>query len=612
MVAGGVQQPVEPGSLVLLDAFRDHELRNSSAQRTLLYMGLVWEQAARVQAAHAALSPAFPATPNVYLTATPPTPNADLHVGHLSGPYLRADVLRRWLEGRGFSTGYVSGVDNHQSYTVRKAERDATTPLRTAQLLGDRMRDTLQRAGMRPDHFARPERSPYHRALVLDVFSRLHAAGQIVRREQPALYCDACERWLFEAYVSGICPHCGRPSDGNACEACGRPNDCVNLGAPRCNGCGGTPRERLLERFYFPLAPFAERLRAYHRTLHMNDHMRALCENMLADGLPDIAVSQAADWGIPVPVAGFEDQVINAWFEMGPGYLAATQEWLAARGEPADWRSVWTSPEHTVLQLFGFDNGYFHALLFPAMFMAYDPAIVLPAAFVTNEFFLYEGEKFSSSRGHALWGDELLARVAVDHARFYLAYCGPEQQQTNFRLSELEHTVRRELSERWAPWLRGVCSHVAEEYGGCAPATGAWTDAQRRFHRSLERVVADLSEAYDPRSLSLQRVVRVLMELVRSAQEFGQTALHWRNVRACSEERRTAVALELMALNVLAIGVGPIMPDFGTSLDRALGRPQSCQRLEFVAPGTRIVGLERAAKLLQLASSSVHAQGETL
>jgi methionyl-tRNA synthetase len=503
------------------------------------------------------------------VTATPPTPNGDLHLGHLSGPYLRADVYSRALRMRGVEAYYLTGIDDHQSYVALKGERVGMTADEAADHFGALMAASLRSARIHPDLVVRPRRSAHHVPFVQEFFARLLADGHLVLRDAAALFCDGCREFIFEAYASGACPHCGSGSGGNACEVCGRPNDCADLGGARCNRCGEAPSVRSYPRLYFPLAPWTARLREYWASAHMGPHLASLCERMVADGLPEVAVSHAAEWGIPVPAPGPEGQRIYVWFEMAAGYLAATLDLARAKGLDGGWEPFWKEPGTPVVQFFGFDNGYFHAVLFPALFFAYDGRIRPPSTFVTNEFYRLEGLKFSTSRGHAIWGQDFLARVPADAVRFHLALTGPETEQTNFGADEFAGTVRGELAGRWGEWLERLGAAVRHECGGAAPAPGAWTHEHHEFLARLRGWAEAVDQAYQARTFSPARAARTLAELVAGARRFGAAEEHWRGVR--EGERRTGLALELAAARTLALLAAPLMPDFAAALWCDLG-----------------------------------------
>lgn len=524
---------------------------------------------------------------------TPPTPNGDLHVGHLSGPYLAADIHSRYLELRGVEKYSLTGSDDHQTYVDFKASQINSTPQEVAQRFGDLMHRTLQAARIDVDVFMRPHQSPRHIQAVQDFFTKLYTDGKLIAREAASLYCETCAKYVFEAYVRGHCPHCGAPSGGNACEDCGQPNDCVDLREPICNHCGGRPGVKTYTRLYFPLRAYEQPLREHFKTATLNTHLRALCEQMLADGLPDIPVSHIADWGIPVPAAGFEGQRIYVWFEMAPGYLAATEQLCEQRDLKGGWQQFWHEDDVDLVQFFGFDNGYFFAVLFPALYLAYDHRIKPPQVCVTNEFYRLDGLKFSTSRNHAIWGQQILQHEPSDTVRFHLAYGGPERRQTNFTMSDYQSTVQRELVDGWQAWLQELGAKVSAVYEGGTPDVAALSDNQRQFYETLKALSADAAIAYAAKTFSPQRATRVLCELVRIAHNFGAAEDHWQGVAGHHAERQSAIALELLAAKTLAILSAPLMPDFAARLWQDLGYDSSrltgawAETPEWVADGRK-------------------------
>jgi methionyl-tRNA synthetase len=369
----------------------------------------------------------------VLVLAPPPTPNGDLHVGHLSGPYLRADIYSRYSRMLGNETYYLCGIDEHQSYVALKGRQVGLGPQETADRFAAEIEQTLSAAHIQMDLIARPSRLPQHRPLVEKVFYQLQRESRIVEREAPCLFCDACRMYLYEAYVRGFCPHCDGPSGGNSCEACGRPNDCRDLREPVCNICGTRAGVRNVTRFCLPLSVYEKQLQEYFDTATMSSNIRALGEQMIKDGLPEIAITHPASWGLSAP--GVSGQRIYVWFEMAMGLLASTQALSEAIDEPGGWERFWKSPDVEIVKFLGFDNTFFYSLFFSAIFQAWDPEIRLPQALLANEFYRLEGQKFSTSRNHAIWGRELLRDQNADLVRFYLAYNGPETEQTSFTLA---------------------------------------------------------------------------------------------------------------------------------------------------------------------------------
>lgn len=533
----------------------------------------------------------------VLVLAPPPTPNGDLHVGHLSGPYLRADIYARYSRMLGNETYYLCGFDEHQSYVNLKGRQIGLGPQETADKFAREIEQTLSAANIQIDLIARPSRLAHHRPLVEKLFQQMQGEGRIVEREEPCLFCNACQMYLFEAYVRGFCPHCNEPSGGNSCEACGQPNDCGDLRDPVCNICGARASVQNVTRFFLPLSPYAKQLQEYFDSATMSSNVRALGEQMIKDGLPDVAVTHPSSWGLSAP--GSSAQKIYVWFEMAAGLLSATQALAETIGEPGGWERFWKSADVEIVKFLGFDNTFFYSLFFSAIFQAWDPEIRLPQALLANEFYRLEGLKFSTSRNHAIWGRELLRDQNVDLVRFYLAYSGPETEQTSFTLAEYEQTVRRELLDGVQEWLCQLGKAVSTEYSGIAPSPGVWTDAMHRFYGRLNDTFRKAGAGYSTKEFSTQRVARLLLELAREARFFSHSESHWKRVSDRRPTRDTAISLELLAAKSLALLSAPIMPGFSARLWQDLGQTKSLQvqswphDLEWVRPGTFISNLDR-------------------
>lgn len=518
-------------------------------------------------------------TPLTLATAAPPTPNGDLHLGHIAGPYSGADILVRARRLRGGTALYLTGSDLHQSYVPTKARRDGVDPLGMAEGFADEIGRIFASAGFAIDATVRPQHSDLHHALVREFFTVLHEHGALRPRTEPALVCGDCGRYLFEAHVTGKCPHCGATCDGNSCENCALPNACTDLMDPVCNACGGTPLVRPVTRLVFPLGEYADRLRDFHRSARLSPQLEALCADMLDRGLPDIPVSHPTDWGIGMPVDGFTDQRVYVWAEMMPGYFAELAEALNAAGrDPREWRTVWNDPSTDIVQFFGFDNGYFHAVLQPALLMAYDPSLRLPTTLVANEFYQLGGSKFSTSRRHAIWADDLLAVVPASVTRFVIAHDRPESDRTSFTWERLHELVDDELASNWQGWLGGLFTRIETLAAGRIPEMDRAERSQRCFLDLLGRMAEECLRAYSSEEFSPRRATRLLCELVRCARDFAAAQARIRSIAPAA-----ALAVEAAAARTLAQLAHPVMPEFAAHLWSALGE-QGTPRWDGVRP----------------------------
>ncbi len=588
---------VEAGDVTFHRPFDNHTLTNTAPDE-LLFLTVWWEDrtqwdgsdgqrpmngeevAPTAGAAPAVLEPgakAFaPSEPaatvrRVLVTAAPPTPNGDLHLGHLAGPYLSGDIYTRALRLQGIDAHFVAGSDDNSIYVKAKGREIGMAPQAAADHFSAAIEETLAAAGIDLAVFPRPNASPYHVPLTQEFFRALYDRGRLVEKHAPSPYCERCASYLFESAIRGRCPHCGSGVVGNTCEDCGRVNDCIDLVESACTACGAAPVLRPYRRLVFPLGDYAGALREYYRRVAMNPHLRSLCEQVLAEGPLEVAVTHPTDWGIEVPVPGWEDQRIYVWLEMAPRYFGYARLLADRLGADAGWERWWKAADARVVQFFGFDNSFYYGMLVPALMLAYDPEIRLPAAFVSNEFYRLDGLKFSTSRDHRIMGRDLLGKAPRDAVRFFLAHTCPEREETNFTLADFDAAAGGELLAGWDAWLGDLGARLRRDFDDVVPATGDWTGEQRRFYHRLQALLAAAAEAYEAEGFSPQRATRAMSELVREARRFGRGERHWNGVAARGEERRTAIALEALAAKLLGLIAAPVMPEFADRLWRGLG-----------------------------------------
>ena len=382
----------------------------------------------------------------------PPTPNGDLHVGHIAGPYMAADVHARYLRATGQPVLYTTGTDDSQTYVVSSAAKLGTTPEALAGKSWREIRETLELMGIGVDGFA-PFDDGY-RAMTLDFLTRLHEAGKFRLRTVRLPYVEATGEFLMEGLVSGGCPVCLAVSRGGLCESCGHPNNFAELTDPRSTvdpTAEVTHRETQI--LVLPLEEYREQLTAYHREKESTwrPHIVQLMRELLARPLPDFPITYPTGWGIPAPFPETPGQVLNAWAEGMPASMYCTAVAQRAHGEqPAADDVLWRA-EHGMRLVFvlGFDNAYFWGLTHLSLLLAHEGRYVVPDAIVSNEFYELENEKFSTSKGHVVWTRDLVREVPRDLVRFHLALTAPEHARTNFSRAALEKITGERLVEPW-------------------------------------------------------------------------------------------------------------------------------------------------------------------
>lgn len=498
------------------------------------------------------------------ITADPPTANGDLHVGHLSGPYLAADALTRFLRLQGHDVSFYSNLDPHQTYVQTTALKLGKTADEVADLYDRRIRDTFAAYSVDLDLFAVPDQR--QKDFVNEFFARLHDQGKLRVKEESLPYCSGCERYLFQAYIEGTCPHCSAPCFGNNCEACARPNSPIDMGQPVCRVCSTPATEsRSYKGFYMPLSDYQTEIRQYLLTRKEVWRPRGLevVLPLIDEGtLPDIPLTFPSDHGLPVDIPGFEGQIWNIRLELFPAIVNTFDKWRDLQeGEAWDWRD---NDDYKVVHFHGIDNVFQYSTMFNSMLLASDQVWQLPYANLTNEFCLLDGKKFSTTRNYAVWAGDILDVVSSDPLRFYLAYINPELGEANFVLSEFRDTTDRLLTGPWNKVHAVLNQLTAEDWRLATTAT-----PREDFAPRLQELTAELEKCLAIESLSLRRTAHLLSDwlgdLEQSVEDLSQASHD-------DPQRGPALATLLAGVRALAVFATPVIPTFAARLSQALGQ----------------------------------------
>lgn len=503
------------------------------------------------------------------VTVAPPTPNGDLHLGHVSGPYLGADVYLRSHLSAHQEGIYLVGTDPHQSYmTVKALELGVETAAAAAHFEAS-IAEVFQKIGLSNARLLQPLESPRFSEVVQDFFRTLYDKGKLLDQDMPSAFCTGCNLHLVDAYLTGTCPRCGNDDcDGNLCESCAWPNSCTDLIDARCLHCGSTPSLSTLRRLVFPLSEYTTFLRKYLSGVIMSDQLRDLFNQMLTEGLPDIAITQPEPWGVTCNIPGYTHQRYFVWAAMGPGYLAALDNHLNEESNSKeDWKTVWN--EAKITQFFGWDNSYFHGLLIPALMHAADENLHLPDAFYVNEFLNLDGEKFSTSREHAIWANAFLSEYPADVCRYVLARNRPEFYRTSFTLEAFAAIANSELHAG----IGGYCHAALERLRD--HGTILQGSSQRSFEEispTLREIVGLARASYSDAQFSVARVTRALHELAQRAHELHRSRDRLFSGDSNSVLMSKSLLNDLFALHEISVLSNPIMPEFAKKLWKDLGQ----------------------------------------
>ncbi|GAA4551933.1 class I tRNA ligase family protein [Amycolatopsis samaneae] len=587
LLVDGRRRLARPGTVALFEPFESHVITNTG-RTDLVFFTQYWRDAARAQfSARSRVRPHATDRPQ-FVFSTPPTPNGDLHLGHLSGPYLGADVYVRYQRLNGNRAWHLTGSDDFQSYVEALAADEGTGPAEVARHYSAEIAATLEAMDIGIDQYSVTSADEGYTEGLRRYFTRLADSGRVRPLATPGLVDGTTGEYLYEVNVSGTCPGCANATAGNICEECGEPNLVADLGSPRSRLSEAAPRRTDVERYTVPLHEFAAFLTEHHRRGRVPARLRELAHRVLDRDIFDLPLSHPAGWGVRPAGSAAADQVIWAWPEMSYGFLHGIERLGAERGE--SWSREAPDQDWKIVHFFGYDNSFYHAILYPVLYRIAFPGWNPDIDYHVNEFYLLDGEKFSTSRRHAVWGKEILGPDTVDAVRYYLCRTRPESERTDFRRAEFDRAVGDVLIGQWETWLNDVAGRVGRDHDGTVPDAGTWTSEHTAFLGRLSGHLEEITAALNPEGFSVRRAAAVLDGIVADAREFARQQSCLAGLDRWSSEARTTLALELGAARLLATVSAPLMPRFSGRLAAALGIPEITawpDTVELVAPGTR-------------------------
>ncbi len=509
-----------------------------------------------------------------------PYANGPLHIGHLGGALLPPDIFARYHRLCGDEVVMVSGSDTHGTPVSVRAEAEGRSPQDVYQEWHTQFLATFQRLGISFDLFTHTDTANHH-TVAQGLFRRLVATGALVQGTYAQLYSPTRGRYLPDRFVEGTCPHCGYDgARGDQCDQCGRLLDGTALLNPRARFGAGEPLEvREREHFFLDLPRFGPDLA---RWLEAQDDWRAAVRNaslgQVREGLERRAITRDLDWGIQVPLPGWEDKVLYVWFEALMGYLSGTVELYHLRGQPDGWRDYWYNAEARAYYFMGKDNTTFHALIWPSILLGagqYEPAteseedLQLPSDVVANEYVNLEGQGMSTSRNWALWVDDFLDRYDADPLRFYLTLNAPETRDVDFTWVDFVRCNNNELLATWGNLVNRVLRLTLSKTEGVVPTPGPLDDADQAV---LDRTAAAFETV--GAALAARRFKLALADAMAAAHEVNRylnEKAPWARLADDPASAHTTLYVALRAIDDLKTLLAPVIPTSSQQVHEYLG-----------------------------------------
>ncbi len=503
------------------------------------------------------------------VTSALPYANGPLHLGHLAGAYLPADLFVRYRRLKGDDIVYICGSDEHGVAITMAAEKEGISPQDVVNKFHEMNKKAFEEFGISFDYYGRTS-SPTHYETAKEFFTELYEKNVFVKKTEEQLYDEEADMFLPDRYVKGTCPNCGfEEAYGDQCENCGTSLSPADLINPISSITGNKPIGKKTEHLYLPLGTFQPKLEEWlEQHEDWKPNVLGQVKSWLNDGLSDRAMTRDLKWGVPVPIEGFEDKVLYVWFDAPIGYISATKEWAREQGKEELWKDYWQDEETELLHFIGKDNIVFHCIIFPLLLML-EGNYVLPENVPANEFLNLEGKKLSTSRGWAVWLNEYLEDFEPDLLRYVLGTMLPETKDSDFSWSDFQTKVNSELADILGNFIYRTTSFTDNYFEGKVPDLNNPSEKDRNTLKEIENQKEKIAEAYE--RFRLRDAISETMNLARIGNKYFTEMEPWRtrkeNRAICGNTLH--VCLQISA--ALSFLFEPILPHKMPKLRQQLG-----------------------------------------
>ncbi len=507
------------------------------------------------------------------ITAALPYANGPVHIGHLAGVYIPADIFARYLRQKGEDVIYICGSDEHGVPITIKARQEKVSPQQIVDKYHELIKDAFNRFGISFDHYSRTSAAVHHQTASA-FFKTLYDKGVFLEKESEQYYDEANQQFLADRYITGTCPHCGyEQAYGDQCENCGTslsPNELIN---PKSVLSGNQPVMKNTRHWYLPLDKFEPMLRKWILEGHQHDwksNVYGQCKSWLDQGLIPRAVTRDLDWGVDLPLEGYDGKVLYVWFDAPIGYISATREWGEAHGK--DWEKYWKSPDTRLVHFIGKDNIVFHCIIFPSMLHA-EGTYILPENVPANEFLNLEGNKISTSRNWAVWLHEYLEDFPgkQDVLRYVLCAAAPETKDNDFTWKDFQARNNNELLAILGNFVNRTLVLTHKYFEGKVPQAGVLSATDKNTLDSLSDYPSVIGGSLE--NYRFREALAELMNLARLGNRYLTEEEPWKIFKNDPERVKTILNVCMQICAGLAVLAEPFLPHTANKLREMLNMP---------------------------------------
>ena len=535
------------------------------------------------------------------ITAALPYTNGPVHIGHLAGVYVPADIYSRFQRMQGNDVAFVCGSDEHGVPITIKAKKEGITPQQVVDKYHAIIKQSFQDFGITFDNYSRTT-AKIHHDTASEFFKKLYEDGKFIEQTTEQFYDQEANQFLADRFIVGTCPKCGfEESYGDQCESCGTSHNATDLINPKSSITGNTPSLKETKHWFLPLDQYEPWLKDWIVKGHKKDwktNVYGQCKSWIDDGLRPRAVTRDLDWGIPVPIEGADEKVLYVWFDAPIGYISATKEWAEKEGK--DWEPYWKDENTKLLHFIGKDNIVFHCIIFPSMLKA-EGSYIVPNNVPANEFLNLEGNKISTSKNWAVWLHEYLVDFPnqQDVLRYALTANAPETKDNDFTWDEFQARNNNELVAIYGNFINRVVVLTHKYYAGEVPKASELLKIDRDVlseMRLLPKKIGTSIELYRFREAS-----QLLMQLARIGNKYLADSEPWKLIKSNPERVKTIMNTALQIATGLSVLSEPILPFTASKLKNMLNLNVTHLKWKDVSTNTILISsghLIKPAKLL--------------
>ena len=507
------------------------------------------------------------------ITAALPYTNGPIHIGHLAGVYVPADIYARFLRLQGHDVAFICGSDEHGVPITIKAKKEGVTPQDVVDRFHANIKTSFEAFGISFDNYSRTSAKIHHET-ASEFFKTLYDKDAFIEETTAQLYDAEANQFLADRFVVGTCPKCGNEeSYGDQCEACGTTHNATDLINPKSAITGAIPTLKETKHWFLPLDKHEAFLKKWILEGHKTDwkpNVYGQCKSWIDDGLRPRAVTRDLDWGIPVPVEGGDEKVLYVWFDAPIGYISSTKEWAQREGK--DWEPYWKDEDTTLVHFIGKDNIVFHCIMFPAMLKA-EGSYILPENVPANEFLNLEGQKLSTSKNWAVWLPEYLQDFPEkqDVLRYVLTATAPETKDNDFTWKDFQARNNNELVAIFGNFINRVLVLTNKYYEGLVPSPKTFSKIDTDTLEKVKAFPASLSKSIE--RYRFREASQELMNLARLGNKYLADEEPWKVVKTDPERVQTIMYVALQISAALAIVSEPFLPWSSQKLKTMLQLP---------------------------------------